>query len=85
MASAFKPGVPVIGWRTRNPEIIYHFDSLNQASKFCNVDTKSVLLACRGDRLQAKGWRFCYDGTIDATVLKQEAKRRVFRNEVIVA
>ena len=85
MASAFKPGVPVIGWRTRNPEIIYHFDSLNQAGKFCNVDTKSVLLVCKLDRKQAKGWQFCYDGTLGAAVLKQEAKRKIFNCTVIVA
>ena len=85
MASSFKPGVPVIGWRRRNPEIIYHFDSLNKAAKFTNTDTKSVLLVCKLERIQAKGWCFCYDGTIGASLMKQEAKRRVFHNEVIIA
>lgn len=85
MASAFKPGVPIIGWRTRNPETVYFFDSINKASKFCNVDAKSVLLVCRGDRLQAKGWHFYCDCTIGAAVIKKEAKRKVFHNEVIVA
>ena len=33
MASAFKPAVPVLGGRRRNPEIIYHFNSLNHAAR----------------------------------------------------
>ena len=85
MASAFKPAVPVIGWRIRNPEIIYHFDSLNQASKFCNVDTKSVMLVCKAARLKAKGWQFTYANSPLAIILKKEAQRQVLRNEIIVA
>ena len=47
MASAFKPAVPVLGWRRRNPEIIYHFNSLNHAASFTCSDVKSVMQVCR--------------------------------------
>lgn len=85
MASAFKPPLPVIGWHRRNPEIIYHFDSINKAARFTNSDAKSVMQVCKLERIQAKGWCFCYDGTIGAALLKKEAKRRVFHSELIVA
>ena len=85
MASAFKPAVPVLGWRRRNPEIVYHFNSLNQAARFTCSDTKSVMQVCKLERIQARGWCFCYDGTAGAELLKKEAKRKIFNCTVIVA
>ena len=85
MASAFKPPVPVIGWRKRNPEIIYCFDSINKAANFTHADAKSVMQVCKLERIQARGWCFCYDGTAGAELLKKEAKRKIFHCAVIVA
>lgn len=85
MASAFKPAVPVLGWRRRNPEIIYHFNSLNHAARFTCSDVKSVMQVCKLERISAKGWIFCYDSAVGAALLKREAKRQVFNSEIIVA
>lgn len=85
MASAFKPGVPVLAWRIRAPQTVYVFDSANKAALFTHADVKSILQVCYNQRRQAVGWHFCTDGTDRAKLVKALATKLVFRNEVIVA
>lgn len=77
MASAFKEPKPILAHVVGQDNIVYLFDSANQAAAFTHADVKSILQVCRGQRTSAMRWNFYFQESLDAQVLAQLADKKV--------